>query len=164
MQLFDEKFWLAICFLIFVYLVYRPIKNIILKSLDDKITAIKDQVLEAQKLNEDITLLFEDAVVQIQQIEVLREKMIKDGKETANNIIKQQNEEFDKFLESKKLETIDLMNRQKLEASQMLQSEFCDKMLELVAIYMQSTKNDSISDSEIAKKLMRDPASEKFIQ
>ncbi|MDR0773798.1 MAG: ATP F0F1 synthase subunit B [Rickettsia sp.] len=164
MQLFDEKFWLAICFLIFVYLVYRPIKNIILKSLDDKITAIKDQVLEAQKLNEDMTLLFEDAAVQIQQIEVLREKMIKDGKETANNIIKQQNEEFDKFLESKKLETIDLMNRQKLEASQMLQSEFCDKMLELVAIYMQSTKNDSISDSEIAKKLMRNPASEKFIQ
>ncbi|WP_367364565.1 ATP F0F1 synthase subunit B [Candidatus Tisiphia endosymbiont of Nedyus quadrimaculatus] len=164
MQLFDEKFWLAICFLIFVYLVYRPIKNIILKSLDDKIMAIKDQVLEAQKLNEDMTLLFEDAAVQIQQIEILREKMIKDGKETANNIIKQQNEEFDKFLESKKLETIDLMNRQKLEASQMLQSEFCDKMLELVAIYMQSTKNDSISDSEIAKKLMRNPASEKFIQ
>ncbi|WP_341761578.1 ATP F0F1 synthase subunit B [Candidatus Tisiphia endosymbiont of Thecophora atra] len=163
MQLFDEKFWLAICFLIFVYLVYRPIKNIILKSLDDKITAIKDQVLEAQKLNEDMTLLFEDAAVQIQQIEVLREKMIKDGKETANNIIKQQNEEFDKFLESKKLETIDLMNRQKLEASQMLQSEFCDKMLELVAIYMQSTKNDSISDSEIAKRLMENPVSKKFI-
>jgi hypothetical protein len=46
----------------------------------------------------------------------------------------------------------------------MLQSEFCDKMLELVAIYMQSTKNDSISDSEIAKKLMRNPVSEKFIQ
>ncbi|WP_375330673.1 ATP F0F1 synthase subunit B [Candidatus Tisiphia endosymbiont of Oplodontha viridula] len=163
MQLFDEKFWLAICFLIFVYLVYRPIKNIILKSLDDKITAIKDQVLEAQKLNKDMTLLFENAAVQIQQIEVLREKMIKDGKETANNIIKQQNEEFDKFLESKKLETIDLMNRQKLEASQMLQSEFCDKMLELVAIYMQSTKNDSISDSEIAKRLMENPVSKKFI-
>ncbi|WP_342279119.1 ATP F0F1 synthase subunit B [Candidatus Tisiphia endosymbiont of Myopa tessellatipennis] len=163
MQLFDEKFWLAICFLIFVYLVYRPIKNIILKLLDDKITAIKDQVLEAQKLNKDMTLLFENAAVQIQQIEVLREKMIKDGKETTNNIIKQQNEEFDKFLESKKLETIDLMNRQKLEASQMLQSEFCDKMLELVAIYMQSTKNDSISDSEIAKRLMENPVSKKFI-
>ncbi|WP_341751503.1 MULTISPECIES: ATP F0F1 synthase subunit B [unclassified Candidatus Tisiphia] len=163
MQLFDEKFWLAVCFLIFVYLVYRPIKNIILKSLDDKIMVIKDQVLEAQKLNEDMTLLFEDATAQIQQIEVLREKMIKDGKETANNIIKQQNEEIDKFLESKKLETIDLMNRQKLEASQMLQSEFCDKMVELVTIYMRSTKNDSISDSEIAKRLMENPVSKKFI-
>lgn len=163
MQLFDEKFWLAICFLIFVYLVYRPIKNIILKSLDDKIMVIKDQVLEAQKLNEDMTLLFEDATAQIQQIEVLREKMIKDSKETANNIIKQQNEEIDKFLESKKLETIDLMNRQKLEASQMLQSEFCDKMVELVTIYMRSTKNDSISDSEIAKRLMENPVSKKFI-
>lgn len=163
MQLFDEKFWLAICFLIFVYLVYRPIKNIILKSLDDKIMVIKDQVLEAQKLNEDMTLLFEDATAQIQHIEVLRKKMIKDAKETANNMIKQQNEEIDKFLESKKLETIDLMNRQKLEASQMLQSEFCDKMVELVTIYMRSTKNDSISDSEIAKRLMENPVSKKFI-
>lgn len=161
-QLFDERFWLAICFLIFVYLVYRPIKNIILKSLDDKIVAIKNQVLEAQKLNEDMTLLFEDAVKQIQQIEVLREEMLKDGKETANNLIEQQNAEIDKFLESKKLETIDLMNRQKLEASQMLQSEFCDKMVELVATYMQSTKNNSMSDSEIAKNLMENLPSEKF--
>ncbi|WP_375319201.1 ATP F0F1 synthase subunit B [Candidatus Tisiphia endosymbiont of Oplodontha viridula] len=154
MQLFDEKFWLAICFLIFVYLVYRPIKNIILKSLDDKIIAIKNQVVEAQKLNEDMALLFEDAVKQIQQIEVLREEMLKDGRETANNLIEQQNAEIDKFLESKKLETIDLMNRQKLEASQILQSEFCDKMVELVAIYMKSTKNNGMSDSEIAKNLM----------
>ncbi|WP_341756054.1 MULTISPECIES: ATP F0F1 synthase subunit B [unclassified Candidatus Tisiphia] len=154
MQLFDEKFWLAICFLIFVYLVYRPIKNIILKSLDDKIIAIKNQVVEAQKLNEDMALLFEDAVKQIQQIEVLREEMLKDGRETANNLIEQQNVEIDKFLESKKLETIDLMNRQKLEASQILQSEFCDKMVELVAIYMKSTKNNGMSDSEIAKNLM----------
>ncbi|MCC8416690.1 MAG: ATP F0F1 synthase subunit B [Rickettsia endosymbiont of Gnoriste bilineata] len=163
-QLFDERFWLAICFLIFVYLVYRPIKNIILKSLDDKIVAIKNQVLEAQKLNEDMTLLFEDAVKQIQQIEVLREEMLKDGKETANNLIEQQNAEIDKFLESKKLETIDLMNRQKLEASQMLRSEFCDKMVELVATYMQSTKNNSMSDSEIAKNLMENLPSEKFVR
>ncbi|MDR0296967.1 MAG: ATP F0F1 synthase subunit B [Rickettsia sp.] len=163
-QLFDEKFWLAICFLIFVYLVYRPIKNIILKSLDDKIIAIKNQVLEAQKLNEDMTLLFEDAVKQIQQIEVLREGMLKDGKEAANNLIEQQNAEIDKFLESKKLEIVDLMNRQKLEASQMLQSEFCNKMVELVAIYMQSTKNNSMSDSEIAKNLMENLPSEKFVR
>ncbi|WP_375333495.1 ATP F0F1 synthase subunit B [Candidatus Tisiphia endosymbiont of Xenochironomus xenolabis] len=163
-QLFDERFWLAICFLIFVYLVYRPIKNIILRSLDDKIIAIKNQVLEAQKLNEDMNLLFEDAVKQTQQIEVLREEMLRDGKETANNLIEQQNAEIDKFLESKKLETIDLMNRQKLEASQMLQSEFCDKMVELVATYMQSTKNNSMSDSEIAKNLMENLPSEKFVR
>ncbi|OZG31591.1 MULTISPECIES: F0F1 ATP synthase subunit B family protein [Rickettsieae] len=154
MELFDEKFWLAICFLIFLYLVYRPIKNIILKSLDDKIIAIKNQVAEAQKLNEDMVLLFEDAVKQIQQLDGLREEMLKNGKEAANNLIEQQNAEIDKFLESKKLETIDLMNRQKLEASQMLQSEFCDKMVKLVAIYMQSTKNNGMSDSEIAKNLM----------
>jgi F-type H+-transporting ATPase subunit b len=163
-QLFDERFWLAICFLIFVYLVYRPIKNIILKSLDDKIIAIKNQVLEAQKLNEDMTLLFEDAVKQIQQLDGLREEMLKNGKEAANNLIEQQNVEIDKFLESKKLETIDLMNRQKLEASQMLQSEFCDKMVELVATYMQSTKNNSMSDSEIAKNLMENLPSEKFVR
>ncbi len=157
MQLFDEKFWLAICFLIFIYLIYRPIKNIILKSLDEKIMAIKDQVLEVQKLNKDMASLFENAMTQMQQIKVLKEQMLKDGKEAANEIINQQNKEINEFLESKKLETIDLMNKHKLEADHLLQSEFCNKIAELVSAYMESTKNKFISDSEIAKKFMGTP-------
>ncbi len=154
MQLFDERFWFAICFLIFVYLVYRPIRNMILKSLDNKIAIIKNQISEAEKLNEEMTLLFQDTEKQIENIGILREKMLKDAKETADNVIEKQNKEMDEFLENNKLETINLINRKKLESSQILHAEFYDKMTELVAICVQSSKNDSISDIEIAKKFM----------
>jgi F-type H+-transporting ATPase subunit b len=156
MQLFDERFWLAISFLIFLYLVYRPIKNAILRALDKKITIVKNQVLEAQKLNEDTTLLFNHAEQQIDKIESLREKMLKDAKELADVISKQQTKEINQFLENKKSEAIDLINRQKLKASEDLHSEFCDKMTELVAEYLRSIPNNSLSDSDIAKKFMQE--------
>ena len=75
MQFFDEKFWIAISFLIFLYLVYKPIKNIILKSLDDQITLVKKQVLEAQKLNDEMARLYEDIVHQLDQFGKLKESL-----------------------------------------------------------------------------------------
>jgi len=155
MQLFDEEFYLVICSLIFVYLVYKPIKKVILKSLDDKIASIKDQVSEAQKLNDETTLLFENVVNQIQQLETLGDSMLKSAQENADSMIAQQNQEIDKFVEEKKLETFDLINRKKLEASEVLHSEFYSRIMELVEIYMQSADKEILLDSEIAKKLMQ---------
>ncbi|XVN43457.1 MAG: ATP F0F1 synthase subunit B [Candidatus Rickettsia vulgarisii] len=154
MNFFNEDFWLAISFIIFVYLIYRPVKNIIFKSLDLKILAIQQQVLESKKLNEDTTLLLEKATNQLAEIANLKEKMLKEGEETANNIINEQNRKIEKFLEHKKNTTINFINTEKLKALERLQSEFCGKTLELVSLYMQETDNEKMLDTEIAKKIM----------
>jgi F-type H+-transporting ATPase subunit b len=153
MQFFNEQFWLAVSFLIFLYLVYKPIKNIILKSLDDKIVLIKNQVLEAQKLNNDMTSLYEDVVNQLAQLDHLKETMLKAGQETANEIIEKRTKEIDYFLENKKQEVIHLINNQKLLACQDIQSEFSNKIVEVISIYLKD-QGDTLSDSDITKKLM----------
>lgn len=153
MQFFDEQFWLAVGFLIFLYLVYKPIKNIILKSLDDKIALVKKQVLETQKLNNEMTRLYEDIVHQIDQFDQLKESMLKEGQDSTNDVIKKRTEEIDLFLENKKLEVLHLINNQKLLACQEVQERFSDKIVELVSIYLQEHKNVTL-DSDIAKKLI----------
>ena len=153
MQFFNEQFWLAVSFLIFLYLVYKPIKNIILKSLDDKIVLIKNQVLEAQRLNDDMTSLYEDVVHQLAQLDELKESMIKAGRDTASGIIEKRTKEIDHFLENKKQEVINLINNQKLLACQEIQEEFSDKIVGIISIYLEE-QEDVISDSDIAKKIM----------
>jgi F-type H+-transporting ATPase subunit b len=154
MDFFNENFWLAISFIIFVSLIYGPVKNIIFKSLDLKILAIQQQVSESKKLNEDMILLFEKTTNQLVEIANLREKLLKEGEETANNIINEQNRKIEKFLEHKKNTTMCFINTEKLKALEILQSEFCDKTLELVSLYMQETDNEKMLDTEIAKKIM----------
>lgn len=153
MQFFDEQFWLAISFLIFLYLVYKPIKNIILKSLDDQITLVKKQVLEAQKLNDEMTRLYEDIVHQLDQFGQLKELMLKEGQNSTDNIIKKRTEEIDLFLDNKKLKVMRLIDNQKLLACQEVQERFSDKIVELASVYLKEHKDVTL-DSDVAKKLI----------
>lgn len=49
----DPTFWVAIAFVIFVALVFKPGKNAIGGALDDKIAQIRNEVDEAQRLREE---------------------------------------------------------------------------------------------------------------
>ena len=42
MHFFDENFWIAVSFVIFLYFAYKPIKKAIINSLDAKINEIKE--------------------------------------------------------------------------------------------------------------------------
>ena len=153
MEFFDEQFWLAVSFIVFILLAYRPLKNVILKSLDDKINAIKNQVFEAQKLKSDMAKLHDDISQKINQLGQLKETMLQEGKATTNKLIEKQALEIDHFLENKKQEAINIINNKKLLACQEVQAQFSDKIVALISAYLKE-QGDNLLDSEIAKKLM----------
>ena len=49
----DPTFWVAVAFVIFVVLVFKPGRNAIGGALDDKIAQIRNEVDEAQRLREE---------------------------------------------------------------------------------------------------------------
>ena len=59
MHFFDESFVVAVCFVIFVYLAYRPIKKAIIASLDARIEEIKQKLAQAEKLKADAKSLLD---------------------------------------------------------------------------------------------------------
>ncbi|HJD61277.1 MAG TPA: F0F1 ATP synthase subunit B [Rickettsia endosymbiont of Columbicola hoogstraali] len=154
MHFLDESFWLAISFIIFVYLIYRPAKKAILKSLDTKVLEVQERVLKAEKLKDDAKLLFEQTEEQIKNLEVLQLQMTKENNEITEKIFQEKTKEIEEFLEHKKVETIKLIESQKLLASKELQDEFSDEVVELVSEYFHSTKNNNLSETDIAKNLM----------
>ncbi|ALA61331.1 F0F1 ATP synthase subunit B [Rickettsia amblyommatis] len=151
MNFLDESFWLAVSFVIFVYLVYRPAKKAILNSLDAKILEVQEKVLKAEKLKEDAALLFKHTNAQIKKLETLRSQMIEESNEVTKKIIQEKTKEIEEFLEHKKSDVIQLMQNQKSTASKELQDEFCDEVVKLVSEYFQLVK---LSESNIAKNLM----------
>jgi len=54
----NATLWVAISFVIFVFLVFKPLKNMMLTSLDSKIAELKSQLEESKKLKEDAEKLF----------------------------------------------------------------------------------------------------------
>ncbi|HJD62909.1 MAG TPA: F0F1 ATP synthase subunit B [Rickettsia endosymbiont of Degeeriella rufa] len=154
MHFLDESFWLAISFIIFVYLIYRPAKKAILKSLDTKVLEVQERVLKAEKLKDDAKLLFEQTEEQIKNLEALQLQMTKENNEITEKIFQEKTKEIEEFLEHKKVETIKLIESQKLLASKELQDEFSDEVVELVSEYFHSTKNNNLSETDIAKNLM----------
>jgi len=51
--LYEAEFWVAIAFVVFVVLVFKPGKAAILGALDGKIAQIREEVEEAQRLREE---------------------------------------------------------------------------------------------------------------
>lgn len=154
MHFLHESFWLAISFIIFVYLIYRPAKKAILKSLDTKVLEVQERVLKAEKLKDDAKLLFEQTEEQIKNLEALQLQMTKENNEITEKIVQEKTKEIEEFLEHKKIETIKLIESQKLLASKELQDEFSDEVVKLVSEYFYSTKNNNLSETDIAKNLM----------
>lgn len=154
MNFLNESFWLAVSFIIFVYLIYRPAKKTLLKSLDMKVLEVQERVLKAEKLKEDAKLLFKQTEEQIKNLEALRLQMTKESNKITEKIVQEKTREIEEFLEHKKVETIKLIESQKLVASKELQNEFCDEVIKLVSEYFHLTKNNNLSESDIAKKLM----------
>ncbi len=49
----DPTFWVAVAFVVFVVLVFKPIKGALIGGLDAKIAEIRQEVEEAEKLREE---------------------------------------------------------------------------------------------------------------
>lgn len=49
----DPTFWVLVAFIIFVVLVFKPVKKLLTGGIDGRIERIRTQIDEAQKLRED---------------------------------------------------------------------------------------------------------------
>ena len=72
----DATIWVAISFILFVILIFKPIKSQISDSLDKKIIDLKTKIDEAQKLKNEAEKLYQDQQgnlkISLQKIEQLK--------------------------------------------------------------------------------------------
>ena len=79
----DPTFWVAVAFVVFVVLVFKPIKAALIGGLDAKIAEIRQEVEEAEKLREEAQSLLANYQRQQRQAIQDAEAIVARAKEEA---------------------------------------------------------------------------------
>ena len=145
----DESFVVAICFIIFVYLAYRPIKKAIVKSLDDRIKEIKDNLNNTEKLREDAKKLLDQVESKISGLEAKEKEILESAEISTKRLVDDRSKEMDLLLERKKESVNKYIKAKKTKAVENISSEFTNSVIKTVREYLLETKNNSVSDKEI---------------
>ena len=107
----DATIWVAISFILFVILTFKPIKSQISDSLDKKIIDLKIKIDEAQKLKNEAEKLYQDQQdnlkISLQKIEQLK----LDTKNEIQRITTNVNDEL-KIITSRKKNTFEKNSKQ----------------------------------------------------
>tara|TARA_B100000287_G_C20517258_1_gene735478 strand:- start:160 stop:660 length:501 start_codon:yes stop_codon:yes gene_type:complete len=88
----NATLWVAISFVIFVILVFKPLKNMMLTSLDTKIAELKSQLEESKKIKEDAEKLFTEQNKKYEET-LIKIKKLNDDAVYESKIIKKKIEE-----------------------------------------------------------------------
>ncbi|MFK7974163.1 MAG: hypothetical protein AB8B66_04820 [Rickettsiaceae bacterium] len=145
----DESFVMAICFVIFVYIAYRPIKKVILNTLDTKIDQIKQQLHDTEQLKADAKLLLTQIQQEISSFEDQKQIAINNAQDSSSDFIKTKQIEIDKLITHKKEQALINIENEAKQYSSAMSHEFTETVVLLVKQYLAETSNNSVSDKQI---------------
>lgn len=152
---FDESFVVAICFIIFVYLAYRPIKKAIIASLDARIKEIKNKLAETEKLKKDAKLLLNEIEQEMEAFNDKKQNILENAKNSTQRLVEMKAKEMELLLSRKKDSAIKSIDTQRIRATEAMQAEFTESVINTVRTYLIETKNNSVSDKEILDHFLK---------
>lgn len=152
---FDESFVIALCFVFFIYLAYRPVKKAIVASLDARIDEIKTKLAETEELKKDAKLLLDEIKQEMQVFEERKKSILESADTSTQRLVETRTKEMELMLARKKDSAIKSIDNQKERASDQMRAEFTDAVLKTVRTYLIETKNNSVSDEEIISHLLK---------
>ena len=155
MHFLDESFWLAVSFIIFAYLAYKPAKRAILNSLDAKITQVKALVMEAENLKKDAASILLKTQDEIKNLNNIRVQILATARSDANLIAEARAAEMQEQLEQKKKDALESINQQQINTYNNIKQDFARLTMKLAEEYLKETDNNNSSDIEIAKNFIK---------
>lgn len=152
-NIFNEEFWVAVCFVIFIILAYRPVKKAIFNALDARIDVIKKQITEAKDLRNEAEALLREAKKEISNFEDYKQAVMQDAKASTAKIVDMRTKEMENKLIRQKESAHQSIISKGEEVSGKLSQEFTDKVILIVENYLRDNKNQVISADDILLQL-----------
>ena len=155
MHFFDASFVIAVCFVIFIYLAYRPVKKAILASLDARINEIKEKLSQAERLKKEAKSLLDEVEKELGRFEARKKDILASAQNSIERLVETKNKEIGLLLARKKDSAIKAIDNEREKASDSLKIEFTETVLNLVKSYLVQTKNNAVSDQEIIERFIK---------
>ena len=151
----DESFVVAVCFIIFIYLAYRPIKKAIITSLDARIEDIKTKLAETEKVKKDAKLLLEEIEQEMEGFEQQKKDIVQNAEKSTAKLIEIRAKEMELILGRTRDSAIKSIDNQSIKSGDAMRIEFTNSVLNMVRTYLVETKNNSVSDEEILNHFLK---------
>ena len=152
---FDESLVVAICFIIFMYLAYRPVKKAIMSSLDARIKEIKEKLAETEQIKKDAKELLDEIKQEMESFEESKKSIVESSKKSTARLLETKSKEMDLMLSRTKDSATKYIDHQRVKAVDAMRAEFTESVLNIVRTYLVETKNNSVSDEEILKHFIK---------
>ena len=102
-MLSDPQFWVAIAFIIFVILIFKPIKKILSTSLDKKIKEIKDSIEEAENLKSETQVTLSEIKKRQNDVQIEIENINSNSKDKIKNLKSQAEKKLNEQISKREL-------------------------------------------------------------
>ncbi len=142
-QLFsDPKFWLLISFIIFVILMIKPFKTIMIGGLDSKIQEIKQNIDKSLESFTEAEEKLKDAEKSTLDLTNKVDEIIFNAKSQAESISKNIIDKTSQTVKSKEKNSIDRIQQIELSAIQSIKSQASIELNSIIRNYLSNISED----------------------
>ncbi len=154
---FDEKFWLAITFIIFVSISFKYIKQYLIVYIDRKIAELSAKIVEAENLRLEAEKLLHEITIKVKSQDSENKQFLDDARNNIKNTIEEKKSLFTQEMNNKHNEAIQKIEQRKNMALMDMHKNFVELAHSIAEKYLQDHENELKSDVELAKKYMNLP-------
>lgn len=151
----DEKFWLAISFVVFVLLVYKPAKLALLNFLDAEIAKVRKDIKEAADLKVESVEMVKHFSKLLEETNINRKNLIAQAKYLNQKALDESRIELEMMIDIKNRDIDQRITHLKQEAAKEISKMLTARSSKLVEEYISNEQKSLPTDVEIAKHLMK---------
>ena len=151
----DATLWVAISFIIFIILVFKPLKKMMLTSLDNKILELKSQLEESRKLKDDAEKLFAEQNKKYEETLIKIKKLNEDAIYESKIIKKKFEEDIKNTLLRKDKGFKQLSAQMELKVREDLKNEIIKKTLHYTEFKIKKKLKKSHNSKLISESLLK---------
>ena len=151
----DATLWVAISFIIFIILIFKPLKNMMITSLDNKILELKSQLEESKKLKEDAEKLFAEQNKKYEETLIKIKKLNEDAIYESKIIKKKIEEDIKNTLLRKDKGFKQLSAQMELKVREDLKNEIIKKTLHYTEFKIKKKLKKSHNSKLISESLSK---------
>jgi F-type H+-transporting ATPase subunit b len=141
----DPKFWLLISFIIFLILMYKPFKNMMIGGLDTKIEEIKKNINYSLQSFNDSEKKLDEAQKQTSDLENKINELLSSARLQAESSSKDIIEKTTQAIASKEKNSLDRIKQIELSAIQSIKNQASEELNNLIAGYLTNLSDDEKS-------------------
>jgi len=150
----DPKFWLLVSFILFVILMIKPFKSMLIGGLDQKIAEIKSNINSSLKSFSDAEAKLKEAQKQTEDLDNKIQELLTSAKSQAETISKNIVDKTAQNISSKEKNSLERIKQIEISAIQSIKNQASVELNSLISNYftnLNQEQKNKILEQEVSK-------------